>query len=141
MAILLSGAMAGLAGAYFTLGSVGRFDEVMTSGKGFIGLAAMIFGNWTPIGSFLGWSAVWFCRYAGLQTANSGQTYVPPQIMAMLPILPPWSFWLASLGKVTLLLRMVTRTKKSNFNPIVASFKIKGLPPGGPFLCCLIWMR
>jgi simple sugar transport system permease protein len=44
--------MAGFGGAYFTLGSVGRFDEVMTAGRGFIGLAAMIFGNWNPLGSF-----------------------------------------------------------------------------------------
>jgi ABC-type uncharacterized transport system permease subunit len=52
MAVLLSGMMAVFGGAYFTLGSVGRFDEVMTAGRGFIGLAAMIFGNWTPVGSF-----------------------------------------------------------------------------------------
>lgn len=52
MAVLLGGAMAGFAGAYFTLGSVGRFDRLMTGGRGFIGLAAMIFGNWTPAGSF-----------------------------------------------------------------------------------------
>ena len=52
MAVILSGLMAGFGGAYFTLGSVGRFDEVMTAGRGFIGLAAMIFGNWSPIGSF-----------------------------------------------------------------------------------------
>jgi len=52
MAVILGSMMAGLAGAYFTLGSVGRFDEVMTAGRGFISLAAMIFGNWTPIGSF-----------------------------------------------------------------------------------------
>ena len=52
MAVLLGGMMAGFAGAYFTLGSVGRFDEVMTAGRGFIGLAAMIFGNWTPFGAF-----------------------------------------------------------------------------------------
>ncbi|HZW05253.1 MAG TPA: ABC transporter permease [Anaerolineaceae bacterium] len=50
--VLLGGMMAGFAGAYFTLGSVGRFDEVMTAGRGFIGLAAMIFGNWMPFGSF-----------------------------------------------------------------------------------------
>ena len=52
MAVILSGMMGGFAGAYFTLGSVGRFDEVMTAGRGFIGLAAMIFGNWSPFGSF-----------------------------------------------------------------------------------------
>lgn len=52
MAVIMSGMMAGFAGGYFTLGSVGRFDEVMTAGKGFIGLAAMIFGNWSPFGSF-----------------------------------------------------------------------------------------
>jgi len=52
MAVILGGMVAGLGGAYFTLGSVGRFDEVMTAGRGFIGLAAMIFGNWNPIGGF-----------------------------------------------------------------------------------------
>lgn len=52
ISVILSGMMAGFGGAYFTLGSVGRFDEVMTAGRGFIGLAAMIFGNWTPYGSF-----------------------------------------------------------------------------------------
>lgn len=49
---ILGGMMAGFAGSYFTLGSVGRFDEVMTAGRGFIALAAMIFGNWMPFGSF-----------------------------------------------------------------------------------------
>jgi ABC-type uncharacterized transport system permease subunit len=43
--------IAGMGGAYFTIGSVGRFDKLMTAGKGFIGLAAMIFGNWNPIGA------------------------------------------------------------------------------------------
>jgi len=52
MAVLLGGMMAGFAGAYFTLGSVGRFDEFMTAGRGFIALAAMIFGNWNPFGAF-----------------------------------------------------------------------------------------
>lgn len=52
MAVILGGMMAGFAGSYFTLGSVGRFDEVMTAGRGFISLAAMIFGNWNPFGAF-----------------------------------------------------------------------------------------
>jgi simple sugar transport system permease protein len=84
MAILLSGAMAGLAGAYFTLGSVGRFDEVMTSGKGFIGLAAMIFGNWTPVGSFFAGLLFGFADTLGSKLQILG-SLVPPQIMAMLP--------------------------------------------------------
>lgn len=51
--VILGGMIAGLGGAYFTIGSVGRFDQIMTAGKGFIGLAAMIFGKWNPIGAFL----------------------------------------------------------------------------------------
>lgn len=51
ISVVLGGMMAGFAGAYFVLGSVGRFDEVMTAGRGFVGLAAMIFGNWNPLGS------------------------------------------------------------------------------------------
>ena len=50
--VILGGMIAGIGGAYFTIGSVGRFDEIMTAGKGFIGLAAMIFGNWNPIGAY-----------------------------------------------------------------------------------------
>jgi simple sugar transport system permease protein len=49
--VILGGMIAGMGGAYFTVGSVGRFDKLMTAGKGFIGLAAMIFGNWNPIGA------------------------------------------------------------------------------------------
>jgi general nucleoside transport system permease protein len=50
--VIIGGMIAGIGGAYFTIGSVGRFDEFMTAGKGFIGLAAMIFGKWNPIGAF-----------------------------------------------------------------------------------------
>jgi ABC-type uncharacterized transport system permease subunit len=49
--VILGGMVAGMGGAYFTIGSVGRFDKLMTAGKGFIGLAAMIFGNWNPLGA------------------------------------------------------------------------------------------
>jgi general nucleoside transport system permease protein len=50
--VIIGGMIAGVGGAYFTIGSVGRFDEIMTAGKGFIGLAAMIFGKWNPVGAF-----------------------------------------------------------------------------------------
>ena len=49
--VMLGGIIAGFGGAYFTLGSVGAFNENMTAGRGFIGLAAMIFGRWHPVGA------------------------------------------------------------------------------------------
>jgi len=51
--VVYGGIVAGLGGAWFTLGSAGRFDENMTNGKGFIALAAMIFGRWHPVGAFV----------------------------------------------------------------------------------------
>ena len=50
--VIIGGMLAGLAGAYFTLESVPSFEPLMTNGRGFISLAAMIFGNWTPIGAW-----------------------------------------------------------------------------------------
>ncbi|MEO7121889.1 MAG: ABC transporter permease, partial [Lacisediminihabitans sp.] len=47
--VSLAGAIAGLGGAYFTLGSVGAFNKEMTAGAGFIALAAVIFGRWDPL--------------------------------------------------------------------------------------------
>ena len=53
ISVLIGGIMAGLGGAYFTLESVPSFEPMMTNGRGFIALAAMIFGNWTPFGSWM----------------------------------------------------------------------------------------
>ena len=52
MNVIIGGLLAGLGGAYFTLESVPSFEPLMTNGRGFIALAAMIFGNWTPIGAW-----------------------------------------------------------------------------------------
>jgi simple sugar transport system permease protein len=49
--VILAGAIAGLGGAFFTLGAVGSFSKEMTAGKGFIALAALIFGRWSPMGA------------------------------------------------------------------------------------------
>ncbi len=51
--VLLSGVLAGIGGAWMVVEAVGRFTPNMTTGRGFIGLAAMIFGNWSPIGALL----------------------------------------------------------------------------------------
>ena len=83
---LLGGMVAGLGGAFLILGSVGRFDELMTAGKGFIGLAAMIFGKWMPFGAF--GAALVFGFADALQTKLAIlQTPIPSQILGMAPYL------------------------------------------------------
>ena len=84
MAVILGGMMAGLAGAFFTLGSVGRFDEGMTAGRGFISLAAMIFGNWSPFGAFGASMLFGFADALAARIAILG-IKIPSQFLLMIP--------------------------------------------------------
>jgi len=84
ISVLLSGAFAGLGGAYMSIGSAGRFNEGMSAGKGFLGLAAMIFGNWDPGGAYLG--ALIFGFFDSWQEKLSIlQVGIPPEILGMAP--------------------------------------------------------
>lgn len=84
--VLLGGMVAGLGGAYLVLSSVARFDELMTAGKGFIGLAAMIFGKWNPVGA-LGSSLI-FGFADSLQTRLAILAVpIPSQFLLMAPYL------------------------------------------------------
>jgi simple sugar transport system permease protein len=82
--VSLAGAIAGIGGAYFTLGSVGAFQKDMTAGAGFIALAAVIFGRWDPIRALL--AALLFGFATNLQSvlATIGAP-VPSEFMLMLP--------------------------------------------------------
>jgi len=86
LAVIYGGMVGGFAGAWFTLGTVGRFDEGMTGGRGFIGLAAMIFGGWNPIGAFF--AALIFGFSDSLQQKFAViEVPIPSEFLAMAPYL------------------------------------------------------
>jgi len=84
VSVLLSGAIAGLAGSYMSIGAAGRFNEGMTAGKGFLGLAAMIFGNWNPGGAFLG-SLIFGFFDSWQEKLSLLQIGVPVDLLGMAP--------------------------------------------------------
>jgi ABC-type uncharacterized transport system permease subunit len=82
--VIASGALGGLGGAYFTIQQIGQFLPNMTGGRGFIALAAMIFGKWTPVGAF-GASLLFACADAIAARLQYLQVHVPIQFLGMLP--------------------------------------------------------
>jgi general nucleoside transport system permease protein len=84
--VVIGGMIAGLAGCWFTLEWVGTFNLLMTGGKGFIALAAMIFGKWSPFGSFL--AAIIFGFANALQiNFQLNMPQIPYQFLTMAPYL------------------------------------------------------
>jgi general nucleoside transport system permease protein len=86
--VVVAGGIAGLAGAYLSIGTIGPFTENMSAGKGFIALAAVIFGRWSPKGAVA--ASLLFGFFAALQTLvgilpSPGE--VPSSFMNMLPYL------------------------------------------------------
>ncbi|BCJ42968.1 ABC transporter permease [Actinoplanes ianthinogenes] len=82
--VLLGGVVAGLGGAYFTLVATGSFTKNMTAGAGFIALAALIFGRYSPIGAFGAALFFGFAQKLAFYLAAIGSP-VPNQFLSMLP--------------------------------------------------------
>ncbi|MFZ9640830.1 MAG: ABC transporter permease [Candidatus Nanopelagicaceae bacterium] len=82
--VIIAGLVAGIGGAYFTVGAVGAFGKEMTAGKGFIALAALIFGRWSPLGAVM--AALLFGFADNLQGILSiTGTPIPSEFMLMAP--------------------------------------------------------
>lgn len=98
--VIIGGLIAGLAGAWFSLETTGTFDDNMTAGRGFIALAAMIFGKWTPIGAFGGGLLFGFSDALGQRFQFLGVP-VPPQFLQMVPYLITIVVLAGLIGKAT----------------------------------------
>ncbi len=85
-AVILGGAVAGLGGAFFTIGQGLTFSKDMAAGNGFIALAAMILGRWNPVGALMAALLFGFSTNLGIimQTVGTG---IPSQYMLMIPYL------------------------------------------------------
>lgn len=83
--VIVGGMFAGLAGAFLVLEAVGQFKEGMTAGRGFIALAAMIFGNWTPFGAFGASLLFGYTQALQNEFLLAGVAAVPRHFISMLP--------------------------------------------------------
>ena len=81
---LIAGGIAGLGGAFFTVGSGLAFGKEMSAGQGFIALAAMILGKWNPVGAVFAALLFGFARNLGNTLSTMG-TPVPSDLLLMLP--------------------------------------------------------
>ena len=82
--VLISGMLAGFGGASMTIAIISQFTQTAISGHGFIALAAVIFGKWTPLGSY-GACTLFGATQALAIILGGGSIPIPPSILSMLP--------------------------------------------------------
>ncbi|HET6293070.1 MAG TPA: ABC transporter permease [Kribbella sp.] len=110
-AVLWAGVLAGLGGAFFTVGYAGSFSKDMTAGNGFIALAALIMGRWHPIGAMV--AALFFGFATQLQSQlQIIQTPIPGELLLMAPYLATVIAVAGLVGRV--------RAPKADGEPYVA---------------------
>jgi len=83
--VILSGVLAGLAGAYLSIGNFNQFISEMSGGRGFIALAALIFGKWHPLG-VLG-ATLLFGAFQSAATLLGGGNLLPSTIVESIPFI------------------------------------------------------
>ena len=83
--VVLSGVLAGLAGAYLSIGNLNQYVANMSSGRGFIALAALIFGKWHPLG-VLG-ATLLFGTFEALATVLGGGQLLPATLVQSIPFI------------------------------------------------------
>lgn len=98
--VILSGVLAGIGGAALSLGMTPVYKEGMVSGRGFIALAAMIFGNWKPKGTM--WACLLFAFGNALEiNAQSLNLNIPNEIYSMIPYVLTMLALTGFVGKTT----------------------------------------
>jgi len=97
--VTLSGALAGIAGAALSIGDLSVFVNQMTAGRGFIALAAMIFGKWTPVGALF--AALLFGFAEALQIRLQGIVPIPREFVQMIPYVFTMIILAGFVGKAT----------------------------------------
>ena len=98
LAVIISGALGGLAGAQLALEEIRRFVEYMSGGRGFIALAANVFGKWTPIGSWLGSLLFGFAQALQLRI---GVFKIPSEFTNMIPYILTIIVLAGAMGRAT----------------------------------------
>lgn len=99
MAVMTSGALAGLAGSFLSLEQAHFFVKEMSGGRGYIALAAMIFGKWTPLGT--AGAALLFGVGEALAMRLQGVLAVPVQFIHMVPYLLAIFVLVGAIGRAT----------------------------------------
>ena len=86
-AVIASGGIAALGGVFLSMAISGSFTDNMTNGRGFIGLAAMIFGRWTPVGALVASLIFGYgdALSVSLQGASIGDLRFPVQLLSTIP--------------------------------------------------------